>query len=254
MRLSSKIVILCLVSAVTVACARSVPLISHAHIGHSLTAWRDTPDQEGLFVVAEREAGIALEQAQWATQTAHTPGVAKKHISAVTHALNPDLQPEGPGLGYGAIRALEGAVDHIAFAAESKDASRNVIESAHEFSRDAQSVLDRLKVAVEVALLARHASAADLPGLAHELEQLIYLSINGEDVDGDGVIGATPQEAGLVQLRQGLHTMLANEEPPYHPLGRKYLLGLIRLPNGQWVYEFDHSARRSTGEDDYGYY
>jgi len=251
MRLSSTFVMLCAVCTVFMGCVRSLPLISHAHVGHSLTAWRDTPNQEGLFVVAEKEADVAFEDAQQAVNNAQTPDIARQYISNVVHALNPDIQSEGSGLGYGAIRALEGAVDHIAFAAESEDASKNIIESSGQFSYDARRVLVRLKLAVEVAQLARRSSAAELPGLADELQQLMDHNINGKDIDGNGVVDPASDEVGLVQLRQGLVTMLSNESPPYHPLGRKYLLGLVRLPNGQWTYNFATSNEPSASSSSY---
>ena len=76
-------------------------------------------------------------------------------------------------------------------------------------------------------------------------------NINGKDIDGNGVVDPASDEVGLVQLRQGLVTMLSNETPPYHPLGRKYLLGLIRLPNGQWTYNFETSNEPSTSSSSY---
>ena len=251
MRLSSTFILLCAVCTVLMGCTRSLPLISHAHIGHSLTAWRDTPDQEGLFVVAEKETKVAFEHAQQAVNNAQTPAIARQHLSNVVHALNPDIQSEGSGLGYGAIRALEGAVDHIKFAAESKDASNNLIASTKQFSYGARPLLDRLRLAVEVAQLARRSSAAELPGLADELRQLMYQNLNGKDTDGNGIVDPASDEHGLAQLRQGLVSMLSNEKPPYNPLGRKYLLGLIRLPNGQWVYNFDNSNESSTSSSGY---
>src|SRR5687768_12537894 len=34
-----------------VGCAHQQPLISHAHVGHGLTHWQDTPGNKGLFTV-----------------------------------------------------------------------------------------------------------------------------------------------------------------------------------------------------------
>src|SRR4029450_7773253 len=105
------LVVLGLGSFLLASCGRTLPLISHAHVGHALTTWRDTPDEQGLFVVAEKEITTVWQQAQAARQTSAT--VARQHSAGVVHALDPAHQATGPGLGYGGIRALTGAAQHI---------------------------------------------------------------------------------------------------------------------------------------------
>ncbi len=218
-------------------CARSLPLISHAHIGHSLTAWRDTPNEQGLFVVAEKETNVALAQAKLAHQMSDNPVLSRQHVDNVVNALNPDINAQGPRLGYGAIRALQGSVDHIQFAATTEDASDNIVQHAAVFSESGTSLLSRLQVALEVAQLAREASDSELPGLNEELQQQLQQCVSGDDV-----------EVGLIQLRQQLSSMIDKEKnPPYHPLGRRYLLGLVRLPNGTWKYDFNNPDSRYAG-------
>ena len=39
---------------------------ARAHIGHVMTSWNDTPGGKGLLVVAEGEAKIALQHAEFA--------------------------------------------------------------------------------------------------------------------------------------------------------------------------------------------
>jgi hypothetical protein len=226
-----------------VGCGRTLPLISHAHVGHALTAWRDTPDEQGLFVVAEEEITIAWQQAQAAQQTRAT--VARKHLAGVIHALDPEHQATGPGLGYGGIRALTGAAHHLEFASESDDASQNIVRGSEVFVKQAAVVIENLKLAVDVAILAQKSSDAEIPGLTVEIEKVIDRSLNGADVDGNGSIGNTAEEIGLKQMRQQLLEMLSRETPPYHPIGRRYLLGLIRLPNGRWDYQFKRSRGSS---------
>ncbi|MGI9304456.1 MAG: hypothetical protein ACR2RB_17385 [Gammaproteobacteria bacterium] len=242
----------CLAALIVSGCARSLPLISHAHIGHALTAWRDTPGEAGLFVVAEQEAEIALAQASLAVQAKGKPITTKRHIANVAHALSPDAHPQGTGLGYGAIRALRSAADHITFSAESGDASANIVTGAAHFVEAADAVVKRFQVALEIAQVARLANASELPGLAAELEQLTRTSIHGEDLNNDGIVGSKIEEFGLEQLRTALSDMIGNEKPAYHPLGRQYLFGLVRLPNGGWAYRFDSSGDPPTSG--YGQY
>jgi len=237
------LVVLGLGSFLLAGCGRTLPLISHAHVGHALTTWRDTPDEQGLFVVAEQEITIAWQQAQAARQTSAT--VARTHLAGVIHALDPEQQATGPGLGYGGIRALTGAANHLEFSSTSDDASRNIVRGAEAFGKQTAVVIDNLKLAVDVAILAQKSSDAEISGLTAELEQLINRSLNGADIDGSGSIGNTPEEFGLMQLRHQLEEMLARENPPYQPISRRYLLGLVKLPSGRWVYSFERSVGAS---------
>jgi hypothetical protein len=238
------LVVLGLGSFLLAGCGRTLPLISHAHVGHSLTTWRDTPDEQGLFVVAEQEITIAWQQAQAARQTSAT--VARTHLAGVIHALDPEHQASGPGLGYGGIRALTGAAKHLEFASTSDDASRNIVQGAEVFIKQAAVVIENLRLAVDVAILSQKSSDAEISGLTAEVEQIIGRSLNGADVDGNGSIGNTDEEIGLKQMRQQLLAVLSRENPPYHPIGRRYLLGLVRMPNGRWVYQFQRSGGASS--------
>ena len=84
-----------------------------------------------------------------------------------------------------------------------------------------------------------------MAGLTVEIEQMIDRSLHGADGDGTGSIGNTAEEIGLKQMRQQLLAMLARENPPYQPIGRRYLLGLVKLPSGRWVYKFGRSGGAS---------
>lgn len=233
------LVMLGLGSLLLAGCGRTLPLISHAHVGHALTAWRDTPDEQGLFVVAEQEITIAWRDAQSARQASST--IARNDLARVIRALDP--QP--PDTGYGGIRALTGAASHLEFSSTSEDASQNIRQGAEVFTKQAAVVIENLKLAVDIARLAQTSSDAELSGLTAEIEKIIDRSLNGVDVDGDGSIGNTAEEIGLKQMRQQLLAMLSRENPPYHPIGRPYLLGLVRLPNGRWDYRFDRAQGSS---------
>jgi len=236
------LVVLGLGSFLLVGCGRTLPLISHAHVGHALTAWRDTPGEQGLFVVAEEEITIAWRDAQAARASAI---LARQDLARVISALDPKPQATGSGLGYGGIRALTGAASHLEFASTSDDASQNIRKGAEAFKKQAAVVIENLTLAVDIAVLAQESSDAELSGLTEEIEKIIDRSLNGADVDGDGSIGNTAEEIGLKQMRQQLLAMLSRENPPYHPIGRRYLLGLVRLPNGSWDYKFDRAQGSS---------
>jgi len=116
------------------------------------------------------------------------------------------------------------------------------VKGAEAFTKQAAVVIDNLKLAVDVAILAQKSSDAEISGLTAEIEKIIDRSLNGADVDGNGSIGNTAEEIGLKQMRQQLSEMLSRENPPYHPVGRRYLLGLVRMPNGRWAYQFQRSG------------
>lgn len=235
-------------------CTRALPLISHAHVGHSLTSWRDTPGQQGLFVVAEKEVDIALDEARLANRTSAGNDRVLTHVANVIHAFDPDQgSGNGSGTGYGAIRALEGATEHMVYAAQTDDASENLIKMTERFSEGAAAVRERMKLATHIAFLIQDSEPADRPGLSARLFDTLDHIRNGKDANADGRIDANAAEVGLVQLREGISEALKAEEPAYHPIGRHYLLGLVRLPSGGWAYRFDQSGDAAQSSYEYGY-
>lgn len=214
-------------------CAHQQPLISHAHVGHGLTHWQDTPGNKGLFTVAREEIGIARRETE-AALLAATAAEKAAHMDNAAHALNPDVQPRGTGLGYGAIRALRSAVEHLEYAATSEDASANVVSSVAPLSELGEGVVDRLKAASSLAKSAGVTDPLALDRTAVELRASLAVA-----------------EAGLDQLQGQLQAMLDRESAPkYAPLPRKYLLGIVRMPDGKWIFT---SIRNALSRPSYGH-
>jgi len=231
-------------------CAHQQPLVSHAHIGHGLTNWQDTPGNKGLFSVAREEIDTARREADAALAAAPAADKAT-HIANVVHALNPDMQPEGPGLDYGAIRALESAVEHLEYAATSEDASGNVVSSVALLSQLGEGILERVRAAASQAKTAGGSDPLALDRVAVELRSALSALAQGVDANHDGRIEATPDEAGLDQLHAQLQAMLDREtDPKYAPLPRKYLLGIVRMPDGRWIFT---SIRNALSRPSYGH-
>lgn len=206
------------------------PTIAHVHVGHSLTGWVDTPNQEGLLTTARRDAAIAVEHARYAVEGAADMANLKMHVGHVVHAIDPTLEKQGPGTGYGLLRALDGYADHLRFAVESADASANlkegagqVIETAAAPRRDARLVL---ALAREVAATGKAETAV---ALALEIQTLCGRIAAGIDASG-----------------RRLQELLARERPAYAPVEQRYLFGLIRLPTGGWAWRQDLD-RPATG-------
>jgi hypothetical protein len=229
-------------------CVRSMPLISHAHVGHAMTAWHDTPGKQGLFEVAEKETVHALEELELARQSIAEPCVAQAHVQNIVHAMNPDIQPDGNGMGYGALPALTKARQHLQFAAETADASVNMRQSVSEFEGHASVAQDALSIALASARRAATAHPSDLAEHLPSIERSLVRAYKGKDLDNDGYIGNLVDEAGLLQLRERLSSLVANEvNPPYKPIGEGYLLGLVREPDGRWVYRFNKGRSAGSG-------
>lgn len=233
-----------------VGCAHQQPLISHAHVGHGLTHWQDTPGNKGLFTVAREEIDIARHETE-AALIAVSAAEKTTHIDNAAHALNPDVQPRGTGLGYGAIRALQSGVEHLEYAATSADASANVVSSVAPLSELGQGVLERLKAASSLAKTSGVTDPLALDRTAIELRAALAGVSQGVDANRDGRIEATVDEAGLDQLHAELQAMLAREhDPKYAPLPRKYLLGIVRMPDGKWIFT---SIRNALSRPSYGH-
>ncbi|MCW8928702.1 MAG: hypothetical protein OQL19_00505 [Gammaproteobacteria bacterium] len=252
-----KIVIVLILSLSMNACITTqAPKISHVHIGHAMTAWRSTPDEQGLFVVAEKEAAIASEHAQYAVENSHDLSLVKMHTMHVLHTMKPELVPDmsknGPGLGYGFVKAMNDSNDHILFAADSADASTNIKTSALLWSEHTQVVIERSELLITLGqALLKSNSHEEIIVLADEILLLTQQNINGYDSDGDGTIGNVKDDYGLIQLRKDINRMINNENPPYQTVEKKYLFGLIQLSSGEWTFSQDKNTSQGSGAFQY---
>ncbi len=213
------------------------PTIAHVHIGHTTAGWTDTPDKAGLLTIAEREADIAADNARKAFQSGRNPAEVKRYAGNVLHAMDPTLESGGPGTGYGFIRALEGATDHLRFAADSADASKNLKDSILGLESAASRIRQSAKVSLAICEEIRRASKPeDLLSLAEELRN-----------QSDQLVRETKAWRGQVQ------DMIARENPPFTRIERRYLFGLIRLPSGLWQWHPDVDKASNTGQGTSGY-
>jgi hypothetical protein len=228
---------------VMAGCTTMTPKISHVHVGHALTGWVDTPGKKGLFVVAEDEAEAAIQAADRALQNKTNLASIKANMNDVLHAIDPSVQATGKGHGYGLKKALIGAKEHITFAAESDDASPNIKSGARAFAQNITPVIDRCDLVVALAQTVKQSrNRGEAAALTEEIRNVAVRILEGHDEDNNGVIGSSPEEFGLRQLRKSLSDMTAAEQPPYKPVGDKYLFGLVRLPSGKWAFKDPDSA------------
>lgn len=213
------------------------PTISHVHVGHTTAGWVDTPDRQGLLSVVEQEAAIAAENARKAHQSGRDPAQAKRQVGFVLHALDPSLALEGPGTGYGLIRAVEGATDHLRFAADSTDASKNLKDSVLGLESTASRIRQGARVGVAICQeIGGATKQEDVMSLTEELKN-----------QTETLVRDTRAWRGQID------EVIARENPPFTRIERRYLFGLIRLPNGlwQWHPDVDKAGNQGTGTTSY---
>lgn len=202
-----------------------------------MTTWHDTPNKQGLLATAETRAEEAWVQLN-AGCRASTPDAATQALSTALRALSPELVDANAAGEYGAARALFGAIDHMEFAAASQDASTNMVVSVAELSVAGNKLAESL---LQVAVDLRKDLSAGRVHCRQLVEQM-------ESAMGTEQKSAEPHQLGMRQFRTQLTAMLAREtEPPYEPVSRRYVLGLVRLPNGGWDFRVGPPPRTRTG-------
>jgi hypothetical protein len=211
-------------------CVTRPPTIAHVHVGHALTGVHVTPGQAGYLLVAEERAAAVRDLAQKAAAATSLPQIKTDVATAVAATVSDD--------SFGLRHSLVQASNHITFAATSDDASSNIRASAPQFARDIVRVVERCEL---IGLLGKDVAATtnvqEAQTLAAEIAKLAQQNIDGEDADGDGLVGGKPAEYGMKQLRGQLNQMIAREDPPYRTVDQTYLFNLVKLPNGKWVFD-----------------
>lgn len=185
------------------------------HIGHIVNSFNDTPDRKSLLAVAEADARTAAQHAALGARQPNNLDALKLHAGHVLNALEPALQPMGPGTGYGLKRAASEIVQHIDLAAKSQGASANVKVHAEHISSAAKSTLTRVETAVGLAQrIQSSTSAADAASLMNQLVSVTAQLEPGFDANSDGRIGWQEPEGGLQAVSDHLKLMLQGEKLP----------------------------------------
>ena len=206
------------------------PPISHVHYGHTLTGWYDTPGKKGLFVTAEDLADeIARESVELDTRISQRSEFDKRDAVRSIQKISLLLKGESES-DYTLLRALTKSSDHMLFAAESDDASLNMIDGAQEFEKNISAVIAREKLLRQIAQsISMESNKQAIKKAARQLRILSIQILEGVDSDSDGVIGSSSGEYGLRQLRDQLAIIAENENPVYQPVEKKYLFGFVKL-------------------------
>jgi hypothetical protein len=181
--------------AVFVTKVEAIP--AHLHIGHVMTNWRDTPGARGFLPVAVDEARVAVLHAGLAARGSSLEDI-KLHAGHVLHALDPGVEPKGPGAGYGVKRAAAGALQHLDFAARAEGATASVTQYAAKVSPTLSAMLEWVDEAIAAAQRIR--TATDAAEAARAAADLANLTLRISD---DGLQPAQT-DMGLMLKAEGL--------------------------------------------------
>jgi hypothetical protein len=185
---------------------------AHNHIGHVMKMWKDTPNTQGFLPVAIADAKVAATHAGYMQKAPDNLESMKNHAGHVLNALDPSVEPKGPGSGYGVKRAAAGALQHIQFAAKSEGASKGVQTHAGHVSASLTDVVQWTDAAIATAQKIRAATtAAEAKPLVDELITQTNNIVSGVDANKDGTIGWQTGEGGLAQAETHMNLMMKGE-------------------------------------------
>ena len=188
------------------------PNMAHVHMGHVLTGWKDTPDKKGLLPTAMAEAAIAKTHVGLALKQPDNLTWLKLHTGHVLHAVDPSVQPKGPGLGYGFMKAATGVAAHVNFAAGSDGASKNVKLHAQHVATSAENTVAWAKQIVTLGKKVQAStSAANAAATVRVFNKLVAQLADGTDANGDGKVTWVKGEGGLGQSQLHMGFMSKGE-------------------------------------------
>ena len=211
------------------AFAQAVATGAHAHIGHVMTSWKDTPGMKGFLPTAIADAQVAMEEVEHADLEgrindfwlyggyvlhALDPGSETDALLKVAYARLPTnyVKIELPGSGYGLKRAIAGALQHVQLAAKSEGASDNVKAHAAHVTASLENVAKWTDAAIATAR--KLLEAKDVGGgqvLVDELTEQVGQIAIGTDANGDGQTGWETGEGGLRQAIAHMRLMMKGE-------------------------------------------
>ncbi len=183
------------------------------HVGHVMTHWADTPQEQGLLPVATAEADVVRTHAGFAASDLTDLNSMQLHTRHVLHALDPAQEAKGPGLGYGLIKASQGVATHAELAADSEDASDIIRVSGIMVASVGRNTTRRAEAALELSkkILASQTAEAAAPQV-QELQELTKAIFVGQDLDKDGRIVWYHHEGGLIVATEQMDIIMKSAQ------------------------------------------
>lgn len=192
-----------------IAAVGIAPNLVKIHLAHVATAFEETPNRQSLLATAVAEAKIAAQHAALAARAGNNLEAMKLHAGHVIHAIDPNLEPTGPGLGFGVRRAAAGVVEHVQLASNVTSATNDVLTVAFRVLASANNTVKRADEIVSVAGRVRTAAtAAEAASDVTRLSVLVQQLMTGVDVNKDGHVGWQSSEGGLEQVQAQVQLMI----------------------------------------------
>jgi predicted lipoprotein with Yx(FWY)xxD motif len=192
-----------------IAVVDAPPNLVKVHLAHVATTFQDAPSQQGLLAAALAEAKIAAQHAALAAKASGNLDAMKLHAGHVIHAVDPALEPAGPGLGFGVKRAAAGIVEHIQLAAKVPNVPANLLTLASHVLASGNNTIRRADEIIAVAQRIRAAAtAADASADVARLNALAQQLTSGLDANKDGQVGWQTGEGGLIQAQAQMQLIL----------------------------------------------
>ena len=172
--------------AIVAAKIEAIP--AHLHLGHVMTNWRDTPSNVGLLTAAVSDGKVAVIHADLAAKSTDSLDEMKLHAGHVLNALDPGVEPKGPGSGYGVKKAATGALQHLEFAVNAEGASANIKAYAAHVTTSLNDVVQWTDRAIITAQKIRTVtSGPEAVTLVNELATLAKEISEGIDANQGGL-------------------------------------------------------------------
>ena len=182
--------------------------IAHIDLMHIWRQADGTPNRMGYLPLANQEAKTALLNLNLAIDSFGDPVKVNTLLANAVHALDPEQEATGDGLGFGLTRAAAGILAEMQVASMRPDASPNVKRMADPIMQAADHVV---QITREARILAD--DVRNKPGQSSakliKARDYITTAMNGHDDDGDGKIA--PAESGLKQISEQMADLLKDE-------------------------------------------
>jgi hypothetical protein len=174
---------------------------AHAHLANVTDRFADTPSQRSLFATAAAELAVTIDHAGQAAEATDNLGTMKLHAGHVINTIDPTLEANGPGLGYGAKKAAQQIITEMeaAVAVPGSSASMRILAN-HILAATRNSI----RIADLVVANAKRIQAATTAEEAAEVAQLMSVMAGqiqtGFDLNNNNTIELA--ESGLRQAEQ----------------------------------------------------
>jgi hypothetical protein len=193
-------------------CSGSGQEDAQTHINNVMNSFAAAPDAQGLLPTAFAEAEIAAQHAGLALRDPSDIDAIKSHATHVMHALDPSIQSDGPGLGFGLKSAAESVAQQIELAATATDASTNVVRHSVHVATAAHNVVSKIDgVVALLQQLQNETNAGVTAMLIARVETAVGQIAFGVDANEDGQITWEASEGGLRQAQQHMELMTAED-------------------------------------------